>query len=79
MSADEKKPEPEWIGRLSRMAAASSRMERTPEGGTFGAASKGKRLIAWSCSCGWNGSSRDLKAGPDGLACPICGGEVRPR
>ena len=80
MSADEKKPEPKWIGRLSRMAAASSRMERTPEGGTFGAANKGKRLTAWICACGWEGSSQELKTGQNGLSCPMCsGGELKAR
>jgi hypothetical protein len=42
--------------------------------GTFGAASTVKTLMAWSCACGWQGTSRELKAGPEGLACPMCGG-----
>jgi hypothetical protein len=42
--------------------------------GTLGAASEGKRVMAWSCACGWEGSSQELKAGRDGLACPVCGG-----
>jgi Methylpurine-DNA glycosylase (MPG) len=47
--------------------------------GSLGAASEGKRLMAWSCACGWKGSSRDLKVGPDGLACPMCGaGGLKP-
>jgi hypothetical protein len=57
-----------------------SRMNVTAQGtqgksrGTFGAASPGKTLMAWSCACGWQGTSRELKAGPGGLACPMCGG-----
>ena len=66
--------EPFWIGRHSRIGVTAGRMQGRSEG-TFGAASAGKRLFAWACpSCGWEGNSRELKAGPDGLACPMCGG-----
>jgi hypothetical protein len=58
---------------LSRVASVAQRMGQRPNG-TFGAASEGKRLMTWSCACGWEGSSQELKAGPDGLACPMCGG-----
>ena len=73
MSADEKKPEPKWISDLSRMASVAQRMERKTKG-TFGAANKGKHLTAWFCACGWKGSSQELKAGQNGLSCPMCGG-----
>ena len=73
MSDDARKPEPRWIGRLSRMGVTAERMQGKSRG-TFGAASAGKQLFAWSCACGWQGSSRELKAGSDGLACPLCGG-----
>jgi hypothetical protein len=73
VSADEKKPEPKWISDLARVASVAQRMERRSKG-TFGAANKGKRLMAWFCACGWEGSSQELKAGQNGLACPMCGG-----
>jgi hypothetical protein len=73
MTENEQKREPSWIGRLSRAATVAQRMKQRPNG-TFGAASEGKRLLAWSCVCGWKGSSRELKAGPNGLSCPMCGG-----
>jgi hypothetical protein len=69
-----RKPEPAWIGRLSRrMGVAAQRMQGKSRG-TFGPASTVKQLMAWSCACGWQGTSRDLKARRDGLACPLCGG-----
>jgi hypothetical protein len=75
---DEKKPELAWIGRLSHAATVATRMKQRRIG-SLGAASEGKRLMAWSCACGWKGSSRDLKVGPDGLACPMCGaGGLKP-
>jgi hypothetical protein len=55
------------------MGMTAQRMQGKSRG-TFGAASPVKRLMAWSCACGWEGTSRELKAGPDGLACPMCGG-----
>jgi hypothetical protein len=73
VSDDHHKLEPAWIGRLSRMGVTAQRMQGKSRG-TFGAASTGKQLFAWSCACGWEGTSRELKAGPDGLACPLCGG-----
>src|SRR5918994_7880282 len=73
VSADEKKTEPKWISDLSRVALVAQRMERRSKG-TFGAANKGKRLTAWVCACGWEGSSQELKAGQNGLSCPMCGG-----
>jgi hypothetical protein len=73
VSDDAKPREPSWIGRLSRIGVTAERMQGKSRG-TFGAASDGKRLFAWSCSCGWEGTSGELKAGPDGLACPLCGG-----
>ena len=79
MSDDERKPEPKWIGRLSRAATVAQRMDQRLKG-TFGAASEGKRLMTWSCACGWEGSSQELKAGQNGLACPMCGGGgLKPR
>jgi hypothetical protein len=72
-------PEPAWIDRLSRMGATAERMQGRSRG-TFGAASKVKQLMAWSCACGWHGTSRDLKAERNGLACPLCGGGgLKPR
>ena len=73
VSTNEKKPEPKWISDLSRMASVAQRMERRSKG-TFGAANKGKRLTAWFCACGWEGSSQELKAGQNALSCPMCGG-----
>jgi hypothetical protein len=68
-----RKFEPPWIGRLSRMGVTAERMQGKSRG-TFGAASAVKQLMAWSCACRWQGTSRELKAGPEGLACPMCGG-----
>jgi DNA polymerase V len=68
-----REPEPKWISDLSRMASVAQRMERRSKG-TFGAANKGKRLKAWFCACGWEGSSQELKAGQNALSCPMCGG-----
>ena len=53
MSDTSEKPrrEPSWIGRLSRIGARAERMQGKSRG-TFGAASTGKQLIAWSCACG---------------------------
>jgi hypothetical protein len=61
MSDTSEKPrrEPSWIGRLSRMGATAERMQGKSRG-TFGAASTGKQLFAWSCACGWEGTSREL-------------------
>ena len=73
MSADEKKPEPKWISDLARAASVAQRREPRSSG-TFGAATKGKRLTAWVCACGWEGSSQELKTGQNGLSCPMCGG-----
>jgi hypothetical protein len=53
----------------SRMNATAQRTQGKSRG-TFGAASTVKTLMA----CGWQGTSRELKAGPEGLACPMCGG-----
>ena len=79
MTDSTRKPEPAWIGRLSRMGVTAERMQGKSRG-TFGAASTVKQLMAWSCVCGWQGTSRDLKAGRDGLACPMCsGGGLNPR
>jgi len=67
-------PEPAWITRLARpgaIAAVATKSERNR--GTFGAASDGRSVRAWSCSCGWRGGMRELKALPAGLACPACG------
>jgi hypothetical protein len=51
VSADEKKPEPKWISDLARVASVAQRMERSSKG-TFGAANKGKRLMAWVPAAG---------------------------
>jgi hypothetical protein len=69
MNDNEKPREPRWIGRLSRMGVTAHRMQGKSKG-TFGAASTVKQFMAWSCACGLQGTSRDLKAGPEGLACP---------
>jgi hypothetical protein len=67
------------IGRLSRIGVAAQRMQGKSRG-TFGPASTVKQLMAWSCAWGWHGTSRNLKADPDGLACPTCGGNgLKPR
>jgi hypothetical protein len=76
---DARKPEPAWITRLARESAAAEGMRRHKSKGTFGPASEGRQLMAWTCLCGWHGTSRELKAGPDGLACPLCGGAVQPK
>ena len=79
MTDKTRKPEPAWIGRLSRIGVAAQRMQGKSRG-TFGPASTVKQLMGWSCACGWHGTSRNLKAGPDGLACPTCGGNgLKPR
>ena len=67
--------EPEWLTRLAQAGTQASaqkqRRERRP--GSLGAASEGKRLMLWTCNCGWNGTSQELKAGPSGVSCPECG------
>jgi hypothetical protein len=73
MNDNEEPREPRWIGRLSQMGRVAESL-RGKSQDTFGAASPVKQLMAWSCACGWQGTSRNLKAGPDGLACPLCGG-----
>ena len=73
MNDNEKPREPRWIGRLSRVGRVAESL-RGKSKGTFGATSEGKWLMAWSCACGWQGTSRELKAGPEGLACPLCAG-----
>jgi hypothetical protein len=42
-----RKPEPAWIGRLSRTGVAAQRMQGKSRG-TFGPASTVKQLMAWS-------------------------------
>jgi hypothetical protein len=76
---DARKPEPPWIGKLSRIGRTAQAMLGKSTG-TFGAASAGRKLMAWACeSCAWSETSQELKAGADtGLACPMCGGAVKP-
>ena len=37
-----------------------------------GAASAGKRLTSWSCTCGWAGTAKELTVKAGGLGCPSC-------
>jgi hypothetical protein len=68
-----RQPEPAWIGRLSRMGVTAQQMQGKSRG-SFGPASTVKQLMAWSCACGWQGTSRNFKAGRNGLAFPLFGG-----
>jgi hypothetical protein len=58
-----RKPEPPWLGRLSRMGETAQRMQGKSRG-TFGAASTVKMLMEWSCACGWQGTSRESQGWP---------------
>jgi hypothetical protein len=79
MNDNEKPREPRWIRRLARMGRVAETF-RGKSQDTFGPASTVKQLMAWSCACGWQGTSRDLKPRRDGLACPMCsGGGLKPR
>jgi hypothetical protein len=71
---EDKPREPAWVTRLARLGIAAERVKgdkRRQQ--SSGAASEGRRLVAWSCRCGWQGGAKDLKAGAGGLACPACG------
>lgn len=66
--------EPAGISKLARAGiAAEATGSRYRKGGTFGAASDGRSVPAWTCTCGWAGGMKELKPLPDGLACPACG------
>jgi hypothetical protein len=41
-------------------------------GSSLGAASAGKRLTSWSCTCGWAGTAKELTVKAGGLGCPSC-------
>ena len=71
--------EPEWLTRLAGAGASAQAQKQHRERrlGSTGAASEGKHLMNWACSCGWTGGSRELKAGPGGVSCPACGGAPR--
>ena len=68
--------EPEWLTRLAQAGseASAQKQRRERRAGSLGAASEGKRLMSWTCTCGWTGTSQELKAGPSGVSCPACGG-----
>jgi hypothetical protein len=75
--ADGPAKEPEWLTRLSGMAARAPNSHRKHRdakwGSSSGAANKGQRLLSWSCTCGWTGAAQDLKPGAGGISCPACG------
>jgi len=58
--------DPAWITRLASLASkapAGHKAYRDSRwGNSKGAASEGKRLVAWTCACGWTGPARELKA-----------------
>jgi rubrerythrin len=68
--------EPAWLTRLAQAGSAASadKQRRERRTGSLGAANEGKRVTSWVCKCGWTGSSQELKAGPSGVSCPVCGG-----
>ncbi len=70
--------DPAWITKLASLASkapAGHKAYRDSRwGNSKGAASEGKRLVSWTCACGWTGPARDLKAGASGVTCPACGG-----
>ena len=73
----DKASEPAWLTKLAAagMNAARDRQYRDRRlEAHHGAASEGRRLSVWACTCGWSGGMRDLKAGAGGLTCPACGG-----
>ena len=74
MSDDAKPREPAWIARLPKMGAAAER-RRSKIRRTSGAASAGRSVTAWSCTCGWQGEARELhlERRTAALACPSCG------
>jgi hypothetical protein len=77
MSGDADKPkEPAWLTRLAQVGSTATlqKQQREKRTGSLGAASVGKNLMAWTCQCGWSGSSRELKVGGSGVCCPVCGG-----
>ncbi|MDF3072276.1 MAG: hypothetical protein K0R38_7877 [Polyangiaceae bacterium] len=72
----EKTRKPDWVSRSSLRIGVTAEPMQGESRGTF----DDKRLMAWSCACGWHGTSRELNGGPDGLACPLCGGDgLKPR
>jgi hypothetical protein len=74
MSDDAKPREPAWIGKLSRIGHVAQAMQGRSRG-TFGAASEGRSVTGWSCTCGWQGEARELhlERRTAALACPSCG------
>lgn len=72
-----KPKEPAWVSKLASLGAnAEARRDRDRKlRGSTGAASEGKSLQAWACSCGWTGVVKDLKPDPKSWApsCPSCG------
>ena len=60
----EKTRKPDWVSRSSLRTGVTAEPMQGESRGTF----DGKRLMAWSCACGWHGTSRELNGGPDGLA-----------
>lgn len=76
-SDDTERPkEPAWLTRLAQAGSSATlqKQHREKRMGSSGAASEGKQLTAWTCGCGWSGSSRELKLAPSGICCPACGG-----
>jgi len=72
-----KAKEPEWLSRLATMSAGAeaTRAKAKRASGSSGAASIGKSLTAWRCSCGWSGDAKELKPNPQTFlpGCPQCG------
>jgi hypothetical protein len=61
---------------LAAIAAQASGAHKTDREARYntssGAASAGKRLTAWSCTCGWVGTAKELTVTAGGLGCPSC-------
>jgi hypothetical protein len=51
---------PAEVNRSSLRTGVTAEPMQGESRGTF----DGKRLMAWSCACGWHGTSRELNAGP---------------
>jgi hypothetical protein len=75
MNDNEKPREPAWITKLAQivpMVSTRAHREQRLGGGSSGAASAARHIVAWRCACGWQGETRELKIGAGGVICPIC-------
>lgn len=56
----------------ARASGGHKRYQNARYGNSSGAASAGKRLTSWRCTCGWAGAAKELTVTAGGLSCPSC-------